>query len=545
MKALELVNPARLFIEFSQDWLKAFNGTAGLQLALKREADGRLTAACKTEVVARLQGLIAHKTWQPRPRAFCAIGSRGVSLRRLSLPAASKEELQRLLPLQIESEFPLPPEQLAWGSQVLTGAGLQTGRPNDKQELLVAAVKKEQLEEYASLLAACGAVPVFTLTALAQSYVCPQPSCPYAVLGIDRNHSELISFEAGVPVSVRVLPLGGEQFAGAERGRSFVANPSAALLRTAESAATYGGAGPGPVRPGQIEGVEKLAQLLHGQVAGRRIYVLWTSTPAPGLDLAAQLGRQLGEGVDCLNVELALGQAGSAAILGLQRVVERPEGWPPLVLHAKQANGKAARIAQQAPLKLAAAALGLLVLALLLPYAEALTLKAHLAKKLAAIKSDQGRLATMDRELDFLQYLEQNQPPYLDALLVLAKAAPPGTRFDSVSMNRRGELAMRGSLRDGQQVAELRARLIDSGFFESVGIEEQSPSPDHQKVTVRMNAQWKPVVSRIKPVLEPGHAGESQHSSNRPISQPAFGPPPAGPNPAPPVKPIAPGKGSQ
>ena len=147
----------------------------------------------------------------------------------------------------------------------------------------------------------------------------------------------------------------------------------------------------------------------------------------------------------------------------------------------------------------------------------------------------------MDRELDFLQYLEQNQPPYLDALLVLAKAAPPGTRFDSVSMNRRGDLALRGSLHDGQQVAELRTKLIESGFFESVGIEEQTPSPDHQKVTVRMNAQWKPAVSRTTPVLDPVRSGESKRSPN----QPAVGPPPVGPNPGPPVKPITPKKGPQ
>jgi hypothetical protein len=118
-----------------------------------------------------------------------------------------------------------------------------------------------------------------------------------------------------------------------------------------------------------------------------------------------------------------------------------------------------------------------------------------------------------------LQYLKENEPPYVDALLVLAKAAPPGTRFDAVSMNRRGEVSLRGSLRDGQQVAELRSRLIDSGFFVSVGIEEQSPSPDRQKVTVRMSAQWKPANLRKTPPPEPLKASTDAKSPAPPVGQ--------------------------
>src|SRR5579859_2740908 len=144
MKAFELMTPAQLFVEIGQDSIKVFNGTAGLELPVQRSADGSLTEACKSNLLASLQAFIHHNSWQPRPRAFCAIGSRGVSLRRLSLPAASKEELHRLLPLQIESQFPLPPDQLAWGCQTLNGSRTLPGA-NGKQEVLVVAVKKESL----------------------------------------------------------------------------------------------------------------------------------------------------------------------------------------------------------------------------------------------------------------------------------------------------------------------------------------------------------------------------------------------------------------
>jgi hypothetical protein len=142
MKTLQFMNPAHLFLEIGQDVLRAFNGTASVELPLERLPDGHLTETCRAKLISHLQRYIDHKSWQPRPRAFCAVHARGVSLRRLSLPPASREELHRLLPLQIESEFPLPPDQLAWGFQPLNQAGPRLAS-NSAQELLVAAVKKD------------------------------------------------------------------------------------------------------------------------------------------------------------------------------------------------------------------------------------------------------------------------------------------------------------------------------------------------------------------------------------------------------------------
>jgi hypothetical protein len=541
MKPIEFMNPTHFFAEISQDRLKADNGTAGLELPLDRMPDGRLTDACRNNLTLQLQRFIDRKSWKPRPRIFCAIGARGVSLRRLSLPMASSEELARLLPLQIEREFPLHPDQLAWGWQALSDGKATSGASNGKQELLVAAVKKDSLEEYASIFSKCGATPVFTLAALARSYVCPQPPGSYAVLAIERNYSELITIESGAPVAVRVLSWGLENLSNAQQaGSRDILGQPAVLPGQSTGEASFGGVG-GASRSG-ASAVEPLAALINGQAVGRRIYLVGAAHLPEDFDFANQLTGRLGNGAVCQTVEIALGQSGSAAILGLQRIVERENGWPSLVLQAKQTNGKAARLAHEAPLKWAALALGLLLLALALPYAEALLLKTHLAHKLAAIKTDQSRLATMDRELDFLEYLQQNEPPYLDALLVLAKAAPPGTRFDSVTMSRRGEIALRGSLHDGQQVADLRSKLIDSGFFESVGIEEQTPTPDRQKVNVRMNAQWKPLDKRKAPSLE----------SNRKPAETGRGPNPppsaAAPNsavPTPPARPPAPKSGKE
>src|SRR5262249_15111562 len=127
---------------------------------------------------------------------------------------------------------------------------------------------------------------------------------------------------------------------------------------------------------------------------------------------------------------------------------------------------------------------------------EALLLKSYLAGKLAGINADRGRLAMIDREFSFFQHLKQNQPPYLDALFVISKAAPPGTRIDWLSMNRRGDVSLRCSLQNPQQVVDFRSKLIDSGFFANLSLEEQAPSPNQPKLAIRLSAQWKPLAGR-------------------------------------------------
>src|SRR5437867_3084576 len=104
-----------VYLEIGQSSLKALSGEEGLELPLERQPNGRLTSASKENLSLRLQDFLRQKNWQPRSRVYCAIGARGVSLRRLTLPSANKENLQRLLRLQIEAEFPLAPDELAWG----------------------------------------------------------------------------------------------------------------------------------------------------------------------------------------------------------------------------------------------------------------------------------------------------------------------------------------------------------------------------------------------------------------------------------------------
>lgn len=423
MNSLDFLNSPNLFIDIGQASWQLLNGDDFVEFPLERSDNGRLTDPCRERVLAGLRTVLSRDRWRPRRRAFVAIGARGVSLRRLSLPPAPKEEFQRLLRLQIESEFPLPPEELAWGWQLI---GEQSGR----QDVLVGAVRKDVIGDCSQILGACGISPVFTVAALARNLASAPPLPTCGVLYAGATESELLSFETGAPSAIRFLPAP-------------------------------------PVLPKSTCG---------------QIYLTGPGARHPSL-------------TGCPVLETRVGQERSATLAGLKKWAAQ-DGVAPLVF---QSNESRSRAGNADSWKWAAAAVMLLLALICLPWVEAIVLKPHLAKKLAAIEADRARLPAIDRELDFLQFLKRSQPPYLDTMYLIARVAPQGTSFESVAMSRRGDLSLRGKLANAQQVTEFRSNLIQSAWFSSVVVEEQAPTPDRQ-VSVRMTAQVKPIDAR-KPLV--------------------------------------------
>jgi hypothetical protein len=451
VKKIAFLNPPPVFVEIGQGSLKAVRENNGVELPLDRQPDGRLTPPCREKIIIALKNFLKAKSWQPRARAFSAIGSRGVSLRRLSLPAGTKEEFHQRLILQIESEFPLPPDELAWGCQQLGSNGTMA-----KQELLVAAVKKEVVADYHEILRACGTEPVFTLAALARRNLCAESADDFSMLDIGGSQSELTAFEKGGPANSRII---------------FWGNENAASLTDAK--------------------VDTLAQIIKGSLTGSKLFI---SGDGIFEDFTARLSRSLGGGWQCERLEAVAGE--SSVVSGLKKIASQG-GEPALFIRVEQMSGTATSLAAL-DLKKWGIRIGALAAALLLlPYAEAFLLKPHLAKKVATFKAEAARLKVIDRELDFLRDLKSSQPPYLDALYIFSKSVPPGTHFDSLSLNSHGVVSLRCAFRDGQQVADFRTKLIDSGFFANVTVEEQTPTPDHQRVNVRITAQEKPTAQLL------------------------------------------------
>lgn len=486
---MSFLNSAPVFVEISQGTLKVLDGEDGLDLSLDRQENGRLTPDCIERLTLSLKVFLRPRAWRGRRRALCAVSARGVSLRRLSLPAASPEEIQRLLPLQIEREFPLAPEELAWGCRPL-GAKHSPGNGTPAvEELLVAAMKRDLLEEYSQILSDCGLNPLFTLAALARTSLCSNvPGC-YTMLDIGRNHSELLHFDGGAPQSIRVLPWGGENLTRAIETALAIPRAEAEKLKShLDDEAARSPERAQKIQTALAAEIDSLARTLPAKAIGEKLFL--SGEGARLKALALELSRAIGTGAQCERVDYALGDGRSAAILGLKRADEQSGAGPSLVLHLAD-SADADQAAQPAQWKWPALAVLLLAAFVGLRYAEPLLLKPRLVRKIAEIKAYRATLPNIERDLNFLQYLKTNQPPYLEPLLGLANAAPPGLRVESLSMTRRGDFSIRAAMKDPQQMADLRSKLIASGLFSTLVVEEQTPSPDRQKIVVRMTGQWK------------------------------------------------------
>jgi len=425
------------------------------------------------------------------------------------------ENVPRLLRLQIESEFPLPPDELAWGYQPLARSHSPGNGFPGQQEFLVVALRKESVEDYAEIFAACGVNAAFTLGASARSYLCPQSLGSYAMLDIGRTQSELSCFEKGIPSTIRVLPWGDENVTQALVEAVGLTHDDAEALKLKLAKPAPGDGQPGhKVEAALAAALDGLIACLSGHLQAQNLYLTGRSACYP--DLGPQLTKRLPSRIICQPLDPGPGQGRSAAVLGLETATHSGGANSLLLLQAKPASQNAG-IAGPIPWKLMRLAALLALSLVALPYLEAFALKPLLSRKLSSLNADRARLPIIDHELAFLQELKQNQPPYLDALFLLAKAAAPGARIDSLSMNRHGDLSLRGSMQNSQQVTDFRSKLIESGFFSNVTVDEQSPGPGPggmpglgampgpggQKVVVRMTAQWKSAAARLTIAIGP------------------------------------------
>jgi len=479
------MNPASLYIEIGQSSFKVLYGEEGLEIAIERAENGHLTPESKTKLTTALQGFLKRQPWQTSRKTYCAIGARGVSLRVLSLPVSNKDEVSQLLHLQIENEFPLPPDHLAWGYRILDHAEPTTGTP--KQEVLIAVIKKDTLKEYTNILTNVGIVPIFTVAAVVRSAVCPQPPASYSIMEIGSMQSELITFENGAPLSLRILSWGSEDITKLIQERLSISRDQAELLKIEYGKS--GANGQSTVGVAITSALETFAGTLDAKWLGSKVYLMGKGARCKGI--APKLSKALG-GTECERVELPQVDGHTGAILGLKHIVEKDPQFPQIILQGHQAK-PVEPIRKPVPWRWAGVAALIIAGLIAIPCVEALVRKPILANRINLIKANTNRLDTIDRELAFLQNLKKSQPPYIEVLQAIAYALPHGTgaRIDSFVMGRRGDISFRGSLRDGQQVNDFRTKLLSSGAFNFITVDEQIPSADRQKVNIRVTAQWK------------------------------------------------------
>jgi len=427
---------ASVIVEFTDSSVHISHDARSVELQFERDATGALTPVSIEAVIGALRSFATHPG--SREQAFCLLPARGVSLRRISVPANSKAEIERLLPLQIDAQFPLSSDELAWGYARLSANGAQL------QDLIVAAVKKESLQPYRDLLTNAGFEPLFGIAALTRPNLSAHAPTKFGVVEIGQHKSELVTLDERGPATLRVVAFGAESAASAE----------------------------------------PLLETLRNNGAVQKIYVsgksaaLWSQRISPGIP-----------------AEMLLVPAGqSSAIAGLRESVRRGDE-----LLLISGNREAVRI-QRAPAQwrwLAAAAI-LGVIALGLRFAEPMLRRAQLTRTIADISAARAKLPKVDREVAFLQYIKTNQPAYIDIIAAMAGAAQPGTKFEAVSISRHGELSLRGTAQGAQAAGTLRAKMFESGYFSNVVLDEQTPGQNNQ-VTFRMTGLLRSEAERKLP----------------------------------------------
>jgi hypothetical protein len=411
-------------------------------------------AAERAALVAALKELAPTSPWRPKTLLRCSLPAHGVTVRSLRVPATSGAEFQRLLQLQVETSFPVPPEDLAWGvvEPASPGGASDTRSGGELRTVHVAAIRRGMVQPIASAVSEAGLIPTFTLSARVR-HGADLVGFTGCRLDVGRRGTDMGRWEDGQLVRVRTLPAGIDNPAAAAEALAAAVKDLPAGMRISLAAEL------------DPAGLETLA----GRIPGRGRVEFRTMSPG-SVDGAVPLAAWTGER---LPLRIAVdSDAGPTSAETKHRIPAEARPW--LVRAAVLAGA-----------------------ILLFPWVEALIQRPRLQRQLTGLGKDLGRLPEIDRRLDFLQHIADSQPPYFDATYVISKSAPQGTKLDGFTMNRRGEVSLNGHVQQPPQVGEFRDRLMESRFFSSVVVEEQSmPQPGGGRANFRISAQWKPAPDR-------------------------------------------------
>ena len=501
-----------LYLDLGQSSLKIMENARGLQIPVTRSPQGHLTEEARSVIREALASFLGPSTRRGIP-ALCALSASGVSVRHFTLPPASREATRRLLAMQMEQAFPIPPDSLAWGYRIYGSRnGYQQGEKPTRQQVSVLALRCDVLEDHSALLAGCGLRPTFTLSTLAASRLCPVDQGSCSVLDIGRHHTEWLCFEEGRPVQVRILHWGGEDVTLA-LARALHLDRDEAETRKCSLPRDPGETRSEPaVLPWFQESLRPLLKFLGETLPARdsassggpaRLFLVGGGARLP--DLARCLSGGLGSGVTCDVLETERPPGHSAVTLGLQAMEEKAEENPPIHfltpagngLHSPDVQVKALR-----PWAILAVALVLGILAL--RYLPPIWKLNGLRERFTRVEQALSDLPVINRELSFLNALEKSRAPVLEVLTVFARIAPPEAVLQDLTLDARGGTTLQVLLK-ANETNDFRTRLTRSGWFSDVVLQSLTPAKK-RKVSIRFTARITPPATGldgVEPYIPP------------------------------------------
>ncbi|MEM7233225.1 MAG: cell division FtsA domain-containing protein [Planctomycetota bacterium] len=502
------------YIDVGFSSIKALAQDRGVEIPLSRARNGRLEEESLTEARERLAAFFGPSATKLR-RARCAVPAHGVSLRQLDVPAATRNDLLKTLSLQLETAFPLPPSELAWGFRRFGGSnapsngtgtlGAETnGAAIDLSPVVLVALRREILDQYDELLRSAGIEAEFSPAGIVSHSLCDVTGeGPSALLDIGRSHTELTLFEGDRPTAIRVLGWGGdsinealsatldldldeaEKLKVSWRGSLIPEAPSLAALSNEDRLA-------GVIAHATVPLVTFLRKNLpvheNGTVERPKLFITGGGARLGGL--ADLLVHELGN-LRCEELKVPEIPGGSASTLAFQRaeLAQEPDAHLAFLPPDDSASGAAN---QRTPVSLArwvAVAALLLAASLTLRYVPAIQGLRSLESEMAQDQAQLEMLPSKDRELSFLKFLKASRDEirHLDIVTAVSRLAPPETLIKSIEIDPRGIVSITGTVANQRRANEFRRALLTCRLFSRVALPESATSGD--RVRFRLESQ--------------------------------------------------------
>ena len=456
----------RLAMEIRAGSWRGRTVSGGFELLIQRNAQGRLTDESKADVIQALNEITGNNPNQ-FSQTICAVTSGGMLLRTMELPAAAEgDALKNLVELQIEKEWPLPPEDLAWGYQrMVEPEGSDPNQDTPKTKVTVAAIKSSVFRQYKEILSNCHLQPDWIVGASVGSMLEAIATLKAAwLLDVQAKHSDLIHYDWGIPSEIHSFQSGADDLARIAAS-SELTDDFKSIIKTIES----NGSPLMLVIAGNNNVWERLQPAIQASFPG---------IPVQHHLIESQPG-------SCLITQQLISSPHPALN---RRIIE---------LESHEAKEPPPPV-NKLPFIRWGVLLAALVMAIFLARRVEPSLKSgKLESQLTQFREQKKLLPEIDRELSFLEHIQNKSLPYMDIIGLLAAQSTPGFQLESIDMGSDRRVQLRGLLQNAHP-EDLRAKLLATDWFEQVVLDEQTPDRDGRKLTVRITLLVKEHLKRPK-----------------------------------------------
>lgn len=476
-------------VDLGHGSIKVIEGERGFELDLVRSPEGELTRETLDKTRAAFEQFWSSSGRRAGSRTVvCAVPASGVSLRGLEIPAVNAAETEQMVALQVEREFPLPPEEMAWGYRLGEAHGADASAA---QPATVAALRRDTLLELHQLFQPLDCRVEFSLGALAGQALCPPATGLSALLDLGRTRSELLLFQDDMPVGMRTLNWGGQSLTRAIAKALGVDDADAESKKLAWSSGRGAGTDDATLSAIVGQSLEELSKELReswrlssarasARLNGhtglqpetgfpRRISIAGRGAALPGL-----IGRieSLFPGVPVEPLRFEDGLGRSAVTTGLEKQMAQSDSslGGLFILRTQADPSRQVTTAAERGIsgRWIAAAAALLVFALLGPYWGPLFRLSALQSRSDEAKMALGVDETFPRRIAFLDKLDGSRIQAVDVLEAIRRVSTADLRVDYLSLTPKGDFQLRGSSGSVEAVHQLRQDLSAMDFKDPV-----------------------------------------------------------------------------